>query len=120
MTFDLAQQIVLEIESEIGGENGLSSLFNDLIKAAVKYARYRTDCEISKLDSKGELSDVRMELDQRRTIAHDAFIDSINILCRNMDQKGKGTRWRGAIGNDRKVIGDFACHVHDILGLKAK
>jgi len=35
-------------------------------------------------------------------------------------KSGQSIRWRERLGDDRKVIGDFACHLHAILGLRAR
>jgi hypothetical protein len=50
-----------------------------------------------------------------RTSAHDAFIDACNILTRAMRRSGEEASWRDTLGDDRKVIGDFACHLHSLL-----
>jgi len=88
-------------------------LKKDLLKAAVKYARIRTDWSLSDLDDKT----IR---DNQRKVSHDAVIDSCNILSRNQAQIGEDNSWRELLGNDRKVIGDFACFLHCILGLSAR
>jgi hypothetical protein len=59
-------------------------------------------------------------MDQRRTLAHNAFIDSVNIMSRNMDKENEDNLWRAVLGDDRKIIGDFACYVHMFLGLEAR
>jgi len=61
-----------------------------------------------------------MELEEERTIAHNAFISSYDILARNMTKQGEVTFWMKLIGPDRKEIGDFACWLHLIMGLKAR
>ena len=35
-------------------------------------------------------------------------------------KSGQSIRWRERLGDDRKVIGDFAYHLHAILGLRAR
>jgi len=59
-------------------------------------------------------------MDQRRTLAHNAFIDACNIMSRNMGKNDEDNSWRAALGEDRKVIGDFACYIHCFLGLEAR
>jgi hypothetical protein len=61
-----------------------------------------------------------VELDQERTIAHNAFISSCDILAGNMVELNEDASWPKRIGNNRKEIGDFACWIHLIFGLKAR
>lgn len=88
-------------------------LKEDLIKAAIVYARLRTDWELE--GKKG-----RKEMDVSRTIAHDALIDSCNVLSRSMKMSGEDISWRELLGLERKEIGDFACFLHCILGILAR
>ena len=90
-----------------------TSLADDLIGAAVKYARIRTDWALS---SVGE----RREMDEARSRAHTAFIDCCNILSRSMAKAGEDYSWRTTLGDDRKMIGDFACQLHCHLGILAR
>jgi hypothetical protein len=79
----------------------------------VRYARIRTDWRLSDPET-------RRSMDATRTAAHNALIDACNILSRNMAQHGESIAWRKRLGDDRKVIGDFACHLHCLLGLEAR
>jgi len=94
-----------------------SSLFKDLKKdlfeLAVRYSRIRVDWILSD-------NEQRLEMEDSRTRCHNAFIDACNILSRNMDNSGENAEWREKLGNDRKVIGDFACFIHYKLGIEAK
>lgn len=36
-----------------------------------------------------------------------------------MANNGEDITWRKTLGDDRKIIGDFACYVHCILGIQA-
>lgn len=88
-------------------------LVMDLISYAVRYAQKRVEWELSDLKS-------RVELDNSRTISHDAFIDSCNILARQMEKQSEDISWRKSLGNDRKTIGDFACYIHYALSIRAR
>ena len=83
------------------------------VSLAVRYARLRVDW----LLSEGE---ARSRLDESRTAAHNALISAVNALSRNMDQDGLDISWRKTLGSDRRVIGDFACYLHCILGISAR
>lgn len=88
----------------------LHGLRGDLIKSAIRYARIRADWQFV---DQNERSARSME----RTFAHNAFIDSCNILARNMAKEGEDVKWRREIGDDRQTIGDFACYIHAIIGV---
>lgn len=89
------------------------SLLNSMLKRAVRYSRLRVDWYF--LSQEGQI-----ELDKERTFAHNAFIDACNILSRNMQAAGEETLWRQQIGEDRKEIGDFACLLHAVIGIKTR
>ncbi len=95
------------------GHTAVNGLLQDLIEAAVRYARLRVDWALR--DREG-----RAALDPTRSAAHNALIDSCNILSRAMLRAGEDATWREALGNDRKVIGDMACHLHCVLGVGAR
>ena len=88
----------------------LIDLKDDLYKSAIYYANVRANWYLM---SKEE----RAEADSSRTIAHNAFLDCVKILERNMKNNGENTDWRMLLGEDRKEIGDFACYLHLILGI---
>jgi len=88
-------------------------LVNELILYAIRYAQIRVDWILS--DEKKKL-----EIDNSRTKSHDAFIDSCNILSRQMEKLSEDNSWRQLLGNDRKTIGDFACYIHFELSIKAR
>lgn len=83
------------------------------LEAAVRYAELRVAWWMA-----APLE--RAALDASRTAAHDAFIDACNILSRAMAAAGESNAWRAAIGTAREDIGDFACLLHGILGLRAR
>jgi hypothetical protein len=59
-------------------------------------------------------------MDDRRTKAHDAFIDACDILARDMRGRDIEPVWRQELGEDRREIGDFACLLHCIIGISAR
>lgn len=88
-------------------------LRNQLIEKAIEYARIRVDWKLKNRED-------RIKMDARRTAIHNDFINSCNILSRFMDKKNMDNTWREKLTDDRKVIGDFACYLHCILGLTAR
>ncbi len=113
MDLRTAERLLNEIGAAAHGEEGLAPLQQDLLRAAVRYARARTDWAVA--DREG-----RQGLDAPRRIMHDAFIDACNILSRNVAARGRDVSWRERLGDDRREIGDFACYVHLILGIRAR
>ena len=109
MSPEHASQYLLSLR----GQTGSDDLLQDVIEAAVRYARLRVDWVL--LDREG-----RAALDPTRTAAHNTLIDACNILSRGMLRAGEDATWREALGNDRKVIGDMACHLHCALGVAAR
>jgi hypothetical protein len=91
----------------------LMNLKNCLYTAAIRYANLRAEWQLLAINE-------RLELDDSRTQAHNVFIDSCNILSRNMVKRGEKVQWREELGNERKYIGDFACFIQLFLGLKAR
>lgn len=88
-------------------------MLDDVIDAAIRYARLRVDW--------GRTDPIeRTTVDMARTAAHDVFIDACNILSRAMLQSGESNDWRARLGADRGFIGDVACHIHCALGLAAR
>jgi len=108
MTAHEADSILLPIRS-----SAHKDAVRVLLCCGVRYVRMRTDW---RLLSQAE----RLEQDSSRTAAHNAFIEACHILGRAMAASGESPEWRRARGRDRRVIGDFACHVHCLLGLEAR
>jgi len=89
------------------------ALRRDLVTKAVRYARIRVDWLLA--DPAG-----RDALELTRTLAHNALIDACNILCRAMLRAGEEIGWRNELGDGRRRIGDFGCHLHAILGIAGR
>lgn len=91
----------------------LKPLQRDLYMKALSYARIRAEWAVSSREQ-------RLEMDQLRRLAHNSFIDALNILSRNFAAAGEDNSWRAELGDDRKVIGDFACYLHCFKGIEAR
>jgi hypothetical protein len=118
MTWDAAERLFTQIEAAVSGSPELEELEEDLVLAAVSYARIRTDWEVH--------SSSRSDVDSReahgahRTSTHNAFIIACHVLARAMQQRELDASWREELGQDRKRIGDWACYIHGLLGLRAR
>ena len=108
MTYETAVRAWEEIS-----ESKQLALKEQLARAAVAYARVRTDW---RLVSREE----RLNMGPRRTALHEVFIDACNILSRAMAKAGESAGWRKRLGDDRTTIGDFACLLHAHLGIQAR
>lgn len=111
MSHAMNPEIAAEIFDAIKTED--HELKQSLILCAVRYARVRTDWRLA-------IPDERRAMDAGRIVAHNALFDAANILSRAMLKSGEDVTWRRKLGDDRKEIGDWACHVHARLGILAR
>jgi len=93
--------------------SGQIEVQKELFLRAATYAQIRSQWRISSPEQ-------RREIEQQRTLAHNAFIDACNIMSRNMRKNNEDNSWRAELGDDRKVIGDFACYISLFLGIEAR
>lgn len=98
---------------DIIDSSSLDDLKLELFSAAVRYHHLRNEWYLSEREK-------RIEIDPSRTRAHNTFIDCCNILSRNMIEAGENADWRKDLGDDRKLIGDFACYVSFRVGVKGR
>ena len=108
----LEYAIAAEIYERIN-RSKLQDLKDDLIIAAARYADIRVH-SLPLFASETSCSDAD------RTRAHNVFIDTCNILARNMEKIGENAGWRQTLADDRKTIGDLASYIHCFLGLEAR
>lgn len=84
------------------------NLFEKVQMKAVEYAHIRAEFALVDIVT-------QIEMDSYRTIVHNAMIDCINILARNMEATGEDFKWYEYMRGDRHEIGKFACWVHWFL-----
>ncbi|MBN2570586.1 MAG: hypothetical protein JXA68_00540 [Ignavibacteriales bacterium] len=108
MTFELAKRLIDETN-----KTKLKVLQDELFKYAIEYSRIRVDWYMMEDAERKEIEDLR-------TAKHNALIDCCNILSREMIKVGEDASWREMLGNDRKEMGDFACYINLILGIKGR
>ena len=84
--------------------------WNDFLRRAAEYTNVRNKWELM---SQSE----RMDADSGRTLTHDGFITSVNVISRIAAKEGVDHSWREELGEERKRIGDFACFVAYITGI---
>jgi adenylate cyclase len=85
MDINLAEKILAQIKSF-----KLKNLSDKLIRTAIRYAQIRVEWLIVPVKE-------RMELEEERTLVHNAFISSCDILARNMGKQGEHNSWRKLI-----------------------
>ncbi|MEE1517741.1 MAG: hypothetical protein UF228_09125 [Lachnospiraceae bacterium] len=114
LTLEKADEILSRIEASLDkNDEDAIELYNDFLEGAVAYANVRAGWLLLSNDEK-------MEQDKGRTYKHDSVINRVNILARYLDKIGKDVSWREALGESRKAIGDFACYVSLVYGLRAR
>jgi hypothetical protein len=107
MNYDLASEIYEKLE---GASHPLRL---NLYRAAVHYAGIRAKWQLASPQE-------RHEMNLARTAAHDIVIQSLDVLTREMEKQGLDVSWRGAIGEHRKDIGDFAVFLTAYFGILAR
>lgn len=85
----------------------------EFFRAAADYARLRAEWQLATPDGRATMNSIR-------TVAHDRFISTCDMMAQVMGEEGEDVSWRADLGYDRKEIGDFACYVNLILGLLAR
>ena len=116
MNFATAEEIFRDIERGSTNDAVAVSLKRNLLEAAVRYARLRTEWALADGWKDAE-PDTRGEKDATRRAAHNALIDCCNSLSRYLSEAGRDVSWRAKLTTDRREIGDFACYLHCFLGL---
>lgn len=108
MNYDAAKSIFKTTSS-----TRCQAQWRDMIDKAVIYFRIRVDWLLAEKEKQPEMG-------AERTAHHNAFIASCDTLATAMSAAGEDISWREQLGADRKVLGDFACFLHCILGQIAR
>lgn len=87
-----------------------SDFWKDFLRKAAEYTYIRNKWELMTREE-------RMDADAGRTMTHNSFITSVNVLARIAEKEGIDHSWREKLGDERKRIGDFACFVAYITGI---
>lgn len=114
LTLEKADEILSRIEASLDkNDEDAMELYNDFLEGAVAYANVRAGWLLLSNDEK-------MDQDKGRTYKHDSVINRVNILAMYFEKTGKEVSWREDLGESRKTIGDFACYVSLVYGLRAR
>lgn len=102
--------ILSNILSIIDSNDYLKEAFESMVRSAHSYTYYRKNWNRFSIETLGRCN-------KERTINHDSFIEAINSLAGLIEEESISglVPWRVALGNDRKIIGDFAEYIIDRL-----
>lgn len=102
--------ILSNILSIIDSNDYLKEAFESMVRSAHSYTYYRKNWNRFSIETLGRCN-------KERTINHDSFIEDINSLSGLIEEESISglVPWRVALGNDRKIIGDFAEYIIDRL-----
>lgn len=102
--------ILSNILNTIDSYDYLMEGFESMVRSAHSYAYYRKNWNQFSVETLGRRN-------KERTINHDSFIEAVNSLSESMEEESISglVPWRVALGNDRKIIGDFAEYIVDRL-----
>ena len=98
--------ILSNILSIIDSNDYLKEAFESMVRSAHSYTYYRKNWNRFSIETLGRCN-------KERTINHDSFIEAINSLSGLIEEESISglVPWRVALGNDRKIIGDFAEYI---------
>lgn len=102
--------ILSNILSIIDSNDYLKEAFESMVRSAHSYTYYRKNWNRFSIETLGRCN-------KECTINHDSFIEAINSLSGLIEEESISglVPWRVALGNDRKIIGDFAEYIIDRL-----
>lgn len=106
---NLHNDLILEIENDVDA----LELYNELVNDAIRYFEIRVKWTQMNNDEK-------KHIDSTRTFSHNALITDFNVLSRYLKSKGKNIFWRKKLGDDRRLIGDFACYIIFINSINSR
>lgn len=108
MTFGEIYEVMSAISEK---DQTAKELFEVAIKKACQYAKIRIDWNFMNTSEKSVN-------DKGRSIKHNSFIDSLNIMSRYCVSIGIDNQWRTELGEERRYIGDYACYIAYRVGVE--
>lgn len=119
LSVEQMQEIHTQILEEIKTDSEAEELYDELVKCAVRYAKFRAEWFLWSKEEK-------MNNDSSRSACHNSLIVKFNMLSRYLKMQGKEAVWRDKLGYEeddaynRKAIGDFACYIVFINSINAR
>ena len=112
LTYNEALEIYTAMQENLDrSDNDHVELFDEMISKAIRYAGIRSGWRLLTREQK-------IDTDESRTMAHNAFITSVNIVARL--EKEAGAAWRERLSDDRKRIGDMAAFIALFIALEER
>lgn len=110
LEYEIAKKLYEEIneKAENTSIEDFSEFYERFLKSAADYAINRTAWAFMSYEK-------QMEDDKSRSLKHDAYMASLNAVCRNLGIEGIDE-----IISDRKAKGDFACYIALFLSLEQR
>ncbi len=99
--------LVYQRIKKLEGHSKMSGvLVRDIEDGIVRYIKAVDKLSLAKINN--EEKDEKKRADEARRFAHNALIDSLNILNRYCVKNGLDTGWRNMVGLDRDQVRDWA------------
>ena len=119
LTFEKMDALHTQILSEIGTDDDANELYDELIRKATDYAKFRAKWFLWDRETK-------REQDESRSSCHNSLIVKFNMLAKYLKLQGKEALWRDELGYEeddrynRKAVGDFACYLVFVNSINAR
>lgn len=110
LEYEIAKKLYEEINEKAKNSTieDFGAFYKRFLKSAMDYATNRTAWAFISYEE-------QMEDDKSRSRKHDAYMASLNAVCRNLGIDGVDE-----IMPDRKAKGDFACYIALFLSLEQR
>lgn len=109
MEYSTAREIYQKLNAATKGDEDAEILYRDLVKLAVDYARRRTNWQLMDIEA-------RIQMDEARTIGHDAFIGSCNSLSRYLERVvGQGDSILVQLPSGQTILIDVGTAAQEVL-----
>lgn len=99
-------RIYNKIKTEAENHPELMKILTSLENASIRYLQ--TVDALSKVRIEKESKEIIYVRDQARRLAHNVYIDELNLLSRQFRAAGLDNEWRREIGLDRELAGHWA------------
>lgn len=116
---DHSARLFLNIQSQSTQDPELRILFDALVSSIKRYENVKRSFISAKTEEFEKADDIDKERirnsDERRRIAHEALVSSLDALSRAFRKDGLNNEWRREIGLDRDAVAEWADHVSEIF-----
>ena len=110
MEWSDAVDILLEMSRGSLEDESLKPLFRDFYASAVRHSHLLAEWALAGRDA-------RKAMEHSVLLSRDTLLESLNLLSRDMQARGKNMGWRDRLGDERLSIGDLACYCSAVIAL---